>query len=142
MKLSQLKKLTKAFLTKSGGELLNPKPLLVPDPGRESIEEKIARMIKTNEVMQDTGYETYEESNDFDVNNPFDNHLERELARYDIIEDEELSDIAPQRVQEPEIVDPKRSGMVLDETNPSPPHPKLGGEDLSDPPEADPPPKQ
>lgn len=141
MKIKDRIRLVKAALSPNGAEILNPKPLMVADKPVESIEQKIARMIKTTEVMKDKGFETYEESIDFEIDDDFDNDLENEMAKYQVIEDEYYQKSEYQSMAKPEIVqpeaserDPKTSGMeIKTKTNPSPPHPKLGGEDLSHP---------
>lgn len=105
MKISERKKLARAVLTKTGGEIGNPKPLFIADGQiRESIEDKIARMIKTEKIIQNDEIETFEESQDFDVEDDFE--VEETISRYQIVHEE--------YVQPPEITQETSGSEVSD----------------------------
>lgn len=63
--------------TKEGRELLDPTPLEVPIPLQraETLEQKIARMMRSAEIRAEferKGIETFEEADDFDVGDDYD----------------------------------------------------------------------
>lgn len=134
MKISEMKKLTKAVLNK-GAEILNPKPRTVLDPGHESLEAKIQRMIVTNQVMMSDEFETYEESQDFEIDSEFERDMESEMSRYQVIENDEIMLAEYEEKQKSEIVDSRASDEVRikSENEIPPPHPEKGGESSSDP---------
>lgn len=72
----KLKKLTHARLTMDGKELFNPTPIAIQTgPGRPlSIQDQIKRILRVevSRQMEEQGEETFDESIDFEVGDPFD----------------------------------------------------------------------
>lgn len=71
-------------------EKLDPKPFEYPYPQKRplTLQEQIARVLKTENLkaMQDQEIETYEEANDFEVEDSF--HQEEPGSRYELLENE------------------------------------------------------
>lgn len=90
-------------LDERGRELPNPKPLVLDLSGRPpTLKEQIKRVLREEISQQamEQGFETWEESHDFDVEDEFD--VEPSSA-YEIMEDEvPIADLEPATSPEPE----------------------------------------
>lgn len=107
----KLKKLTVAELAEDGSELLNPVPLVADvQPVGETIEAKIQRAIAINELSRqaaEQGNETWEEFNDFDVEDPEDIPIFR--SDYEIAKEEYIENERPIKMEiEQDVVDDNR----------------------------------
>lgn len=104
-----LKTLTVAELTEDGKELLNPTPMQIDvEPVGMTLEEKIQRAIKINELSKQAamqGEETWEEFNDFDVKDS-DDIPEFAQSEFEIMEDDDWD-----RVEPPLDVVDKKDGL-------------------------------
>lgn len=90
--LEKVRKYNTAILDESGREILDPKPITLNiRPKQLSLEQRISRLIKTqfSRVAEQQGQETFEEANDFDVQDEFD--TEHFHSRFELVEEEFLS---------------------------------------------------
>jgi len=86
-----LESLARAFLSPEGKEVNNPKPLFLElTPKKMSAREEIQRILRVelSHQAQMQGQETYEEANDFDIDEDFDK--EELQTKYTIMEEEYL----------------------------------------------------
>ena len=68
----------RAALTPGGAEINNPKPMAVTvTPKPESMDQKVRRMIQQSLADKEivSGHETYDEANDFEVEDDFDDEV-------------------------------------------------------------------
>lgn len=88
MKRSDREKLAHSVLDEKGREINNPTPLTIAMKGSESIDERIKRLIETtlSNRAADNEFETWEESQDFEVDDDFD--YEIPLTRYEVAQPE------------------------------------------------------
>ncbi len=96
--VEKLKHLKHAMLDEKGRELLNPNPLYVEvGPRRLTLQEQIRRVLHTEISRQayDQGFESFEESEDFDIEDEFD--LEPDSSYEEVIEEEfDLPEVEPE----------------------------------------------
>lgn len=90
----KLKLLEVAYLDDKGREMVNPKPMVLPVGFRRptSLSEQIKRILRTELSAQAEvqGLETFEESNDFDIQDEFD--MSEPDTRYQLVEEEYLDE--------------------------------------------------
>ncbi|AXL15475.1 hypothetical protein [Microviridae sp.] len=98
-----------------GEELLDPRPMEAPVGFSKplTLQEQIARVLKTEKLMEEHGMENYDEANDFDIEDDF--HNEERLSGYEIAEEE-----YPVMAEETPVETPIRSGAEPDQTEPEP----------------------
>lgn len=93
MNKSQLSKLERSVINENGAEILNPNPIVVYLDSElgEAQDDRIRRIIQEtiSRHMYDQGYESIEESTDFDIEDEFDSDLP--LTEYEEMEDEPWS---------------------------------------------------
>lgn len=89
-----LKTIRTAIISKRGGERLNPIPLAVPNPmPPESLTKKIKRMVEheVSMVAEEHDKETWEEANDFDIEDEF--YMDELEGPYRVVDEEYLEDL-------------------------------------------------
>ena len=85
----ELSRLTRAELNETGQERNNPVPILIrAEEAEESLNDKIRRLLRTNLAQEahEQGYETFEESQDFGVDDEFD--IDEPMSEYLLVEEE------------------------------------------------------
>ncbi len=115
--VKELAKLTRALLDEKGRELPNPNPLYVEvTPKRLNLQQQIKRLLNTELSRQayDQGFESFEESNDFEVEDEFD--IPESNTQYEILEEETVIEAPPAPVEEvtPEEVEKPEPEPVLE----------------------------
>lgn len=114
----KLKTLKEALLDDRGRELPNPVPLSFDAGLRRplTLQEQIQRVLKVelSRQAQVQGYETFEESMDFDVEDPFESEA---LSRYEVAEDEipVMVDEDPPSGNGQAVDDPEAPGDPIEE---------------------------
>lgn len=85
----RLCKLTHAMLTDDGKEINNPMPLAIPSELNRplTLQEQIARVLNVvSAEAKEQGLESYKDSMDFDIVDPFD--FDQYFSKYELVEDE------------------------------------------------------
>lgn len=86
---SKMRKLQKASLSDRGGEVLNPQTLTESGPSRpESLNDKVQKYVRGALYSDSREHETFEEANDFNVDDPFD--MDEPFSRYQLAQEEYL----------------------------------------------------
>ena len=95
-------------INEKGQEVLDPTPMVLHTGVRleESMDQRIQRLIalQVSKNAEQLGLETYEESIDFEVDDPFD--IEASETQYTTFKDEYLDQDHPEPVEDPQIDDP------------------------------------
>lgn len=117
------KKLTRAMLDDKGHELVNPLPIEIPLGLSKpmSLQERIQRILRTELSAQAMaqGHESFEESNDFDVDDGFEVGIDQ----------------SPYTLVEEEVIQPQGEGGKGPEEEPVPePDPQPTPDQPTDPP--------
>lgn len=127
MNKSDRMELKSSVLDKRGYEVNNPKPLFIPVDGRPSLRDRIKRMIRQELSDQafDKGFETFEQSNDFDMDDEFETDMEKTSYQ---MQDEILSQPPPESPEQvpqsgksegpsgSEVSEPPKGGETVSET--------------------------
>lgn len=101
--VQDLTKLRHAMLDSKGREINNPKPLFVGiEPKSRSFHDEIQRILRVelSHQAQLQGRETFEESQDFDVEDGFE--AQEQLSLYTMLDEEELIIPPPDSEESPE----------------------------------------
>lgn len=77
MKKAERIKLKTSMLDEHGREINNPKPLVIVPDSRPTLQDRIKRCIREelSAVAKDNRFETFEEANDFDIENEFEQEM-------------------------------------------------------------------
>lgn len=110
------KPMTKCLLDENGHEIGDPKPVAIPSgfTRPETLAEQVQRLVRTtvSQAAEDHGYESWEEANDFDIEDdpidaatPFETYFDpvlgRELTPEEVLRDQvELGKEAEKRLNQ------------------------------------------
>ena len=122
--MRKLTDIVTAFLTSDGKEVNNPKPTINYTPINKppTLEEQIQRLMRNelSTVAHDRGMETYEESQDFDVDED-----PQEPEPYPVMENEYINDQHPTQEDQAEkgqdVKASQTEGLSGSETSEKPP---------------------
>lgn len=98
---------------RNGKEIFNPEPIEAAAPGRETLHQRVKRYLRNefDMIAHERGVETEEEANDFDVQDQFEEMMEK--SPYEV---QELAEEIPDSYHsEKKIVEPARSESVENE---------------------------
>ena len=111
-----------SILSPDGGEIPNPTPVEVPARAYEhqTLQERIQRIMRTTISAEaaEQGNETFEESNDFDIDDSFD--TKDVQSKYDLVEEEY---VPPSSTPDDPIPEPEKPEPEAPETPPEKPEP-------------------
>lgn len=94
--VTELADIIKTTLNKFGKEVNDPRPIFIEGPAEHlSINERIDRVLANKVSIQahERGFETYEEANDFDVEDPFE--LKDPQTQYTVLDEDLPSEDLP-----------------------------------------------
>lgn len=115
-----LSELNTALIDAEGREVLNPRPMFQDvTPKTQSMSERIRETIRLELSLQaqEQGHESFEESQDFDVEDEFD--MEEKTSEYNLAEEEfpimkeePISSISDPKITDDEIPSPEEENPV------------------------------